>query len=77
MAWNYDIWKFRGKGEDCGSSLVGSSKCNTVSLGVPFDCCDFEIRWGAFGGERRIDVLDYSYFISSEVRGWGGIKNNG
>ena len=45
MAWGYDIWEFRGNGGDCGSSLVGSSECNTVSLGIPFDCCDFEI-WG-------------------------------
>jgi len=43
VAWGYDIWEFRGEGEDCGSSLVSSSECNTVSLGVPFDCCDFEI----------------------------------
>jgi len=76
VVWNYDIWEFRGEEEDCSSSLVGSSKCNTVSLGIPFDCCDFEIRQGAFGDERCINVLDCSYFISSEVRGWGKIENN-
>ena len=77
MAWGYDIGEFRGEGEDCGSSLVSSSECNTVSLGVPVDCCDFEIRRGAFGGEGHIDVLDCSYFVSSGVRGWGGIEDNG
>ena len=77
VAWGYDIWEFRGGGEDCGSSLVGSSECNTVSLGIPFDCCDFEIRGGAFGGEGRVDVLDCSCFVSSGVRGWGGVEDNG
>ena len=50
-------------------SLVSSSECNTVSLDVPFDCCDFEIRRGTFGGEGRVDVLDCSCFVSSGVRG--------
>ena len=69
MAWDYDIWEFRGKGEDCGSSLVCSSECNTVSLSIPFDCCDFEIRQGAFGGKGHVDVLNCSCFVSSGVRG--------
>ena len=77
MAWGYNIWEFRGKGEDCSSSLVSSSECNMVSLGVPFDCCDFEIRWGTFEGEGCIDVLDYSCFVSSGVRGWGGVEDSG
>jgi len=77
VAWGYDIWKFRGEMEDCSSSLVSSSKYNTVSLGVPFDCCDFEIRWGTFEGEGCIDVLDDSCFVSSGVRGWSRVEDNG
>ena len=77
VAWGYGIWKFRGEMEDYSSSMVSSSKCNTVSLGVPFDCCDFKIKWGTFEGEGCIDVLDYSCFVSSGVRGWSGVEDNG
>jgi len=35
---------------------------------ILFDCCDFEIRQGAFGNKRCINVLDCSCFISSGVR---------
>jgi len=73
IAWGYDIWEFRDEEEDCGSSLVSFSEYNIeyniVSLGVLFNCCDFEIRWRVFGGERCVDVLDYSCFVFSEVRG--------
>jgi len=68
VAWGYNIWEFRGEGKDCGSSLVSSSKYNIVSLGVPFDCCDFEIRQDIFRDEGRVDVLDCSCFVSSGVR---------
>ena len=44
VAWDYDIWEFRGKGEGYDNSLVSSSEYNTVFLSVPFDCCNFDIR---------------------------------
>ena len=77
VAWGYNNWEFGDEGEDCSSGLVSSGECNAVSLGVPLGCCEFEIRRGALGGEGYIDVLDYSCFVSSEVRGWGGVEDNG
>ena len=77
VAWGYNNWEFGDEGEDCSSGLVSSGECNAVSLGVLFDCCDFEIRQSAFGGEGCIDVLDYSCFVSPGVRGWGGVEDNG
>jgi len=45
-------------------------------MGIPLDCCDFEIRQSTFGDEGYIDVLNYSCFVSSGVRGWNEVKDN-
>ena len=42
------------------SVLVNAIQFPWVFRLIPFDCCDFEIRWGAFGGEGRVDVLNCS-----------------
>ena len=62
-----------GEGEDCGSSLVGSSECNTVSLGIPFDCCDFEI-WGA-PLEVRDALMSWTVVASSLLESGGGMES--
>ena len=70
VAWGYDIWEFRGKGEGCGSGLVSSGECNAVSLGVAVI-----LRSGGVPLEVRDVLMSWTIVASSLLESGGGVES--
>lgn len=62
---SYNLGEVSGEWDDSGCVLVRPGENNAVSLGVPFDSSDLDVRWDALCSEVGVNFVDDNGLISS------------
>lgn len=62
---SYNLGEVSGEWDDSSCVLVQPGENNAVSLGVPFDSSDLDVRWDALCSEVGVNFMDDNSLTSS------------